>query len=90
MERGGGLIKRRPFVKGRRRPFYLTHRRRLFVKKRPFVERGGHSSREGGTIHQRKEEPILSNTQEETVNCGREEAVHQRKRPFVERKEAIH
>jgi len=48
------------------------------------------SSREGGTICQRKEEPILSNTQEETVRCGREEAVHQRKRPFVKRKEAIH
>ena len=37
----------------------------------------------------RKEEPILSNTQEETVCCGREEAVRQRKRPFIERKEAV-
>jgi len=49
--RGGGPHQeRRPFVKGRRRPFYLTHRRRLFVEKRPFVKRGGHLSRKGGTI----------------------------------------
>jgi len=56
-------------------------------REEPFVEgRRNHSSKEGGTIHRRKEEPILSNTQEETVRCRREEAVHQRKRPFVERR----
>ena len=47
---GGVHRERRPFIKGRRRPFYPTHRRRPFVEKRPFVERGGRSSREGGTI----------------------------------------
>jgi len=42
-EGGGPHQERGLFIKGRRRPFYLTHRRRLFIK-------GGrnHSSKEGG------------------------------------------